>query len=153
MKKLTIILFLLSSVASYSKIKVSVFKNMRFENMNSTNLKRSIVGKGILEIQSDEEDFGKIIELTFVDQSIMTNGRHSVIIKKIQPEEKYREKFAIDSKILHIEFTGVLNQRRIKRGINDELIEGEYVGGLPIRMTVYEKGSFKIVAEKKEGEK
>ena len=64
MKKMMVfVLFLVFSMLSYSEIEVSVFENMKFENMNSRNLRRSIVGKGVLQIQADEEDFGKIIEL------------------------------------------------------------------------------------------
>lgn len=113
-KTVMFILFLILTTFSYSEIKVSIFENMKFENMNSTNLRRSIIGKGILEIQADEEDFGKVIELTFVDKSLMTNGRNPVMIRKISVDDKYK-KFILNSKITHIEFTAVLNQRRIDR--------------------------------------
>ena len=74
MKKIMLcMLFLLSSALSYSEVKISIFKNMKFENMNSTNLRNSIIGRGTLEIQADEEDFGKVVELTFVDKSL-SNG-------------------------------------------------------------------------------
>ena len=138
MKKAVIfVLFLILTTFSYSEIKVSIFENMKFENMNSTNLRRSIIGKGILEIQADEEDFGKIIELTFVDKSLMTNGRNAVLIRKITIDKKY-EKFVLNSKITHIEFTAVLNQRRImKENKPADIVEGDYVGGIPIMISVY----------------
>lgn len=136
-KTVMFILFLILTTFSYSEIKVSIFENMKFENMNSTNLRRSIIGKGILEIQADEEDFGKIIELTFVDKSLMTNGRNAVLIRKITIDKKY-EKFVLNSKITHIEFTAVLNQRRImKENKPADIVEGDYVGGIPIMISVY----------------
>ena len=136
-KTVMFILFLILTTFSYSEIKVSIFENMKFENMNSTNLRRSIIGKGILEIQVDEEDFGKIIELTFVDKSLMTNGRNAVLIRKITIDKKY-EKFVLNSKITHIDFTAVLNQRRIKKENKPvDIVEGEYVGGIPIMISVY----------------
>ena len=136
-KTVMFILFLILTTFSYSEIKVSIFENMKFENMNSTNLRRSIIGKGILEIQADEEDFGKIIELTFVDKSLMTNGRNAVLIRKITIDKKY-EKFVLNSKITHIEFTAVLNQRRIKKENKPaDIVEGDYVGGIPIMISVY----------------
>lgn len=138
MKKMMVfVLFLVFSMLSYSEIEVSVFENMKFENMNSRNLRRSIVGKGVLQIQADEEDFGKIIELTFVEKSIMTNGKNPVMIRKITVEDKYK-KFVLNSKITHIEFTAVLNQRRImKENKPAEIVEGDYVGGIPIMVSVY----------------
>ena len=136
-KTVMFILFLILTTFSYSEIKVSIFENMKFENMNSTNLRRSIIGKGILEIQADEEDFGKVIELTFVDKSLMTNGRNAVLIRKITIDKKY-EKFVLNSKITHIEFTAVLNQRRIKKENKPaDIVEGDYVGGIPIMISVY----------------
>ncbi len=138
MKKMMVfVLFLVFSMLSYSEIEVSVFENMKFENMNSRNLRRSIVGKGVLQIQADEEDFGKIIELTFVEKSIMTNGKNPVVIRKITVEDKYK-KFVLNSKITHIEFIAVLNQRRImKENKPAEIVEGDYVGGIPIMVSVY----------------
>lgn len=135
------ILFLILTTFSFSEVKVSVFENMRFENMNSRNLKRSIVGKGILEIQADEEDFGKTIELTFVEKSLMTNGKNAVLIRKITVDDKYK-KFVLDSKITHIEFTAVFNQRRIKQENKDaDIVEGDYVGGIPIMISIYKGDS------------
>lgn len=138
MKKAVIfILFLIFTTLSYSEIEVSIFENMKFENMNSQNLRRSIVGKGVLEIQADEEDFGKIIELTFVDKSVMTNGKNPVVVRKITVDKKY-EKFVLNSKITHIEFTAVLNQRRIKKENKPaDIVEGDYVGGIPIMISIY----------------
>ena len=152
MKKIILtILFLFLTAISYAEIKVSVFENMRFENMNSTNLRKSIVGRGTLEIQADEEDFGKIIELTFVDKSIMTNGRNAVLIRKINIEEKYK-KFVITSKIIHVDFTAVLNQRRIKKENKPaDVIEGEYIGGIPIMVSVYDKDAIKVPMKGKMG--
>lgn len=136
-KTFMFILFLLLTTFSFSEVKVSVFENMKFEKMNSRNLRTSIVGKGILEIQADEEDFGKVIELTFVDKSLMTNGKNAVLIRKIEVEDKYK-KFVLNSKITHIEFTAVLNQRRIKQENKDaEIVEGDYVGGIPIMISIY----------------
>lgn len=140
-KTVMFVLFLVLTTFSFSEVKVSVFENMRFENMNSRNLKRSIVGKGILEIQADEEDFGKIIELTFVEKSLMTNGKNAVLIRKITVDDKYK-KFVLNSKITHIEFTAVLNQRRIKQENKDaEIVEGDYVGGIPIMISIYKGDS------------
>ena len=136
-KTFMFILFLLLTTFSFSEVKVSVFENMKFEKMNSRNLRTSIVGKGILEIQADEEDFGKVIELTFVDKSLMTNGKNAVLIRKITVDDKYK-KFVLNSKITHIEFTAVLNQRRIKQENKDaDIVEGEYVGGIPIMVSIY----------------
>lgn len=140
-KTVMFVLFLVLTTFSFSEVKVSVFENMRFENMNSRNLKRSIVGKGILEIQADEEDFGKIIELTFVEKSLMTNGKNAVLIRKITIDDKYK-KFVLNSKITHIEFTAVLNQRRIKQENKDaDIVEGDYVGGIPIMISIYKGDS------------
>lgn len=149
-KTFMFILFLLLTTFSFSEVKISVFENMKFENMNSRNLRRSIIGKGILEIQADEEDFGKIIELTFVDKSLMTNGKNAVLIRKIEVEDKYK-KFVLKSKITHIEFTSILNQRRIKQENKDtDIVEGEYVGGIPIMISIYD-GKNEVKANNKVG--
>lgn len=59
------------------------------------------------------------------------------MIRKIEVEDKYK-KFVLNSKITHIEFTAVLNQRRIKAESKPaDVVEGKYVGGIPIMISVY----------------
>lgn len=144
MKKLYIlVLMLVVTIFSYSEIKISIYEHMKFNDINTTDLKDNIIGIGTLQIQADEEDFGKELEFVFVKKGMMTN-RQNVIpvenfsIDKRELDDKKNNKIIIDSKTRLIKFYAVLDRRKISRKrMRDEMIEGEYVGAMPIMVSIY----------------
>lgn len=142
MKKImSILIFLLCTVNLFAEIKISIFQHMKFEEMNTRSIKNRIIGTGILEIQADEEDYGKIIELTFVEKGLMTNGKNRLDIEKFIVEKEYEDSFIIDRKTTKIKFYGIVDKRELDRKsiTQADMVQGEYVGALPIMISVYEK--------------
>lgn len=142
MKKImSILIFLLCTVNLFAEIKISIFQHMKFEEMNTRSIKNRIIGTGILEIQADEEDYGKIIELTFVEKGLMTNGKNRLDIEKFIVEKEYEDSSIIDRKTTKIKFYGIVDKRELDRKsiTQADMVQGEYVGALPIMISVYEK--------------
>lgn len=142
MKKImSILIFLLCTVNLFAEIKISIFQHMKFEEMNTRSIKNRIIGTGILEIQADEEDYGKIIELTFVEKGLMTNGKNRLDIEKFIVEKEYEDSFIIDRKTTKIKFYGIVDKGELDRKsiTQADMVQGEYVGALPIMISVYEK--------------
>lgn len=142
MKKIvSVLIFLLCTVNLFAEIKISIFQHMKFEEMNTRSIKNRVVGTGILEIQADEEDFGKVVELTFVEKGLMTNGKNRLDIEKFIVEKEYEDSFIIDRKTTKIKFYGIVDKRELDRKsiTQADMVQGEYVGALPIMISVYEK--------------
>lgn len=138
MKLKLLILFLVLTVVSYSKIEVKVFEHMKFNEINSTDLKEAVVGKGVLQIEADKEDFGKVIEFTFVDKGIMTNGRNPIRVRNFKLADEKDEKIVIDRKTKQVEFYAVIDKRKIqKKGVEANMLEGKYIGVMPIMVKIY----------------
>lgn len=147
MKKISlIIIFILISTFTFGEIKVGVHKHMKFRQLNTRSMGQNIVGEGVIEITADEEDFGKVIELTFLKEGMMTNGRNVIPVENFSVEERF-EKFVIKSKTTLIRCFATLDKRKIgKRRIAPEMLEGDYRGAMPVMIAVYGKE----VEEKKE---
>ncbi len=138
MKLKLFIIFLVFTVVSYSKIEVRVFEHMKFNEINSTDLKEAVVGKGILQIEAEEEDFGKIIEFTFVEKGVMTNGKNPIQVEKFGFADKKDEKIVIDRKSKQVEFYAVIDKRKIgRKRLEANILEGKYIGAMPIMIKVY----------------
>lgn len=144
MKKIFIlILMFVITILSYSEIKISIYEHMKFNDINTTDLKDSIVGVGTLQIQADEEDFGKELEFIYVKKGMMTNRQNIIpidnfTIDKRELDDKRNNKMIIDRKTKLVKFYAVLDRRKISRKrMNDEIIEGKYVGAMPIMVSIY----------------
>lgn len=138
MKLKLFIIFLVFTVVSYSKIEVRVFEHMKFNEINSTDLKEAVIGKGILQIEAEEEDFGKIIEFTFVEKGVMTNGKNPIQVEKFGLADKKDEKIVIDRKSKQVEFYAVIDKRKIgRKRLEADILEGKYIGAMPIMIKVY----------------
>ena len=102
MKRLSIfVMFILISIIALGEIKVGVHKHMKFKQLNTRSIGQNIVGEGVIEITADEEDFGKVVELTFLKDGMMTNGKNIIPVENFSVEERF-EKFIIKSKTILI---------------------------------------------------
>ena len=121
MKKfLVVILLNLISIMAHAEIKISIYEHMKFRDINVTDLKDSIIGEGILQIQADEEDFGKELEFVFVKKGMMTNRQNIIPIDNFtidmtELDDKRTNKIIIDRKTRLVKFYATLDRRKISR--------------------------------------
>lgn len=135
-----ICIFLIFTIKSYSEIRISIYKHMKFKEVNTRSIGQNIVGMGILELYADEEDFGKIVTINFHDKGYMTNRKHWIEVQNLSVEDKDKE-FVINQKTKQIKFYGTIDKKKIDRNIQDiDIIEGEYIGATPIILSIYAKG-------------
>lgn len=133
-----LILFLIINIVSFSEIEVKIFKHLTFKEINSTDMRESVVGKGILQIEAEEEDYGKIVEFVFVEKGVMTNGKTPIQVEKFNLCDKDDERIVIDRKTKQVEFYAVVDKRKIgKRAIDANILEGKYIGVMPIAVNIY----------------
>lgn len=133
-----LIMFFTISILSYSEIEVKVFKDLTFQEINSTDMREAVVGKGVLQIEAEKEDYGKVIEFVFVEKGVMTNGKTPIQVEKFGLFDKDDEKITIDRKTRQVEFYAVVDKRKIgKKMVDAKLLEGKYVGVMPIMINIY----------------
>lgn len=133
-----LMMFFTISILSYSEIEVKVFKDLTFQEINSTDMREAVVGKGILQIEAEKEDYGKVIEFVFVEKGVMTNGKTTIQVEKFGLSDKDDERITIDRKTRQVEFYAVVDKRKIgKKMVDAKLLEGKYVGVMPIMINIY----------------
>ena len=133
-----IVYFILVTLA-YAEIKIKIFEPIRFDDIVNETWGREIsVETGIIEITSDnlEEDSGKKIVFTFPKKGVMTNRKKWIEIKEYQLENKDRE-VIINNKVQHIKLYALLNKKKIDNGEDPTIIEGDYIGFIPIVISQY----------------
>lgn len=134
-----IILYFILVTLAYAEIKIKIFEPIRFDDIVNETWGREIsVGTGIIEITSDnlEEDSGKKIVFTFPKKGVMTNRKKWIEIKEYQLENKDRE-VIINNKVQHIKLYALLNKKKIDNGEDPTIIEGDYIGFIPIVISQY----------------
>lgn len=147
-KNLYFSIFFIVSLISYSEIKLKIHEPIRFENINTSLSKDVIVGKGSIEIYTDnlEEDYGKKIAIKFPETGLMTNMKRWLKIEKFMVEEKDRNLIIQNERVL-VDVYAFLSRKNINDGrMEATFIEGEYTGYLPLIVSEYSK----IVNETKE---
>ena len=135
------------SVPSFSKVEISIFEPIRFKYFNTKMLGTDkIVGEGIIQITTDnkEEDYGKKLTFDFPKSGLMTNRKKWVKIEKYHLELPEKE-MIITQETEHIKFYAILDRRDIDKGEEAEIIEGDYVGYVPIIVSQYSKLPVKVI--------
>lgn len=136
---IVIFLFIFLSSAVFGQIKAGIHEHMKFRQLNTRSIGQNVVGEGVIEITAEEEDFGKIIEITFVKNGVLTNGKNAVQVENFSVEERF-EKFEIKNKTTLIKCFATIDKRKISRKkIDSIMLEGEYKGVMPLMIAVYEK--------------
>uniref|UniRef100_UPI003AF15D5F hypothetical protein n=1 Tax=Cetobacterium sp. TaxID=2071632 RepID=UPI003AF15D5F len=89
MKFVIFILLSILSIPSFSQIKLKIHEPMRFENINTTSMTDIVVGKGMIEIYTDdlENDYGKKLTFKFPEKGLMTNKKRWLKIEKYMMED------------------------------------------------------------------
>lgn len=147
MKKIVTILnmILLCSFA-YGKVSVKIHEPIRFQPHNIRSISNSkLVGKGTLEISTDNEieDLGKKIVFSFIDSGVMTNKKNWIKVEKYQLKNQKKEVLITKKREL-IDVYAIVDKSQFKNYQEAERIEGEYVGRLPIVLSLYSTQSKEV---------
>lgn len=146
-KKLLVAGVFLLSIPSFAKIEVSIFEPIRFKYFNTRDLgSDKIVGEGIIQIFTDnkEEDIGKKLVFDFPKSGLLTNRKKWVKIEKYHLELPDKE-MIITQETEHIKFYAILDKRDIDKGEEADIIEGNYIGYVPIIVSQYSKLPVEII--------
>lgn len=142
MKRIGIILlFMLNSIMAFSEIGIKIFEPIRFkEVITNTISSEEVIGEGVLEIATDnlKEDKGKKLKFYFPKKGLITNRKKWVKIKEYRLETKNND-FIVTKEVEYVKIYAVLNKRDIDNGEEAEIIEGEYIGYVPIIVSQYGK--------------
>ncbi|MGL5581386.1 MAG: hypothetical protein ACRDCE_10550 [Cetobacterium sp.] len=135
------ILFMMLSNFLFAEINVEVYKNMSFDPLSTRGNKNIAVGVGILEVQAEDEDIGKKIKFDFFKDMEISNGKNTILIKRLSVEERYQS-FIVQKKITHVKFYGIIDKKELSKN-NDipDIIEGKYIGETPIIYSIFSKSS------------
>lgn len=141
MKKLILLLMIVINSFSFAKINIKIFEPIRFNDVITNTInKDEVIGEGILEIYTDdlEMDLGKKLKFYFPKKGLMTNRKKWVKIKEYKLEKRYDD-FIITKEREQIKIIAILNKRDIDNGEEAEIIQGEYIGYVPIIVSQYSK--------------
>lgn len=139
MKKTLFALLSILSIPSFSEIKLKIHEPMRFENINTTSMSDIIIGKGTIEVYTDEleKDLGKKLTFKFPEKGLMTNKKRWLKIEKYMMEESEKN-IIIENERRLINIYAVIDRATLNDGITEaKFLEGEYVGYLPIIVSQY----------------
>lgn len=141
MKKLLILLFLLIKNISFSEIDIKIFQPIRFKEISTKGVDSDkIIGSGILEISTDnlEIDKDKKLKFNFPKKGLITNRKKWVKIDEYKLETVNND-FIVTKKIEQIKIFAVLNKQDIDNGEEADIIEGDYIGYVPIIVSQYSR--------------
>lgn len=140
MKKIfCILIYCIFGILTYAEITIKIFEPIRFDDVvNETFGKTISVGTGIIEISTDnlDEDLGKKIVFSFPEKGLMTNRKKWIEIEKYQLENKDRE-ITITGKVQQIKLYALLDKKSIDKNEEPNIIEGDYIGFIPIVISQY----------------
>lgn len=139
--KNNILLFLILSNISYSKIDIKMTEPMVFKRLNTEVLGTKVLAKGIIEVSTDnkEEDYGKLLKFLFPKVGFITNKKHWLKVEGFYIE-KDKDEHIITKDREQINFYGVIDRKNIgKWDLAPEVVEGDYVGYIPINIVQYGK--------------
>ncbi|WP_300341572.1 hypothetical protein [Fusobacterium sp.] len=135
-----IFMFLLYTL-TFSEITVKISEPIRFKDLNTKSLGEDyIVGEGAFEVSTDneEKDIGKKIIFRFPETGFMTNRKNNIKIAKYAMETEDKS-MIISTKREIVKFYALVDRREIGRNKDPKIVEGEYVGYVPIIFSLYEK--------------
>ncbi|WP_294064812.1 hypothetical protein [uncultured Fusobacterium sp.] len=138
MKKCLLLFFLtILSTSIFAKVEIKILEPLRYEYFNTRMLQaEEIAGYGILEITAKKEDFGKKLVFSFPKSGLMTNMKKWIKVQEYGMELPNKE-LIITQETEHVKFYALLNKRDIDNGEDAKIIEGEYIGYVPIIVSQY----------------
>lgn len=140
-EKIMISMFFSLGIVSYSEVSIKIHEPMRFENINMTTISDAVVGKAVIEISTDdlENDYGKRLIFKFPESGLMTNKKRWLKIKKYMMENSDKN-IVLENKRRLVNIYAIIDRKTINDGkIDAKILEGEYVGYLPLVISQYSK--------------
>lgn len=148
-KNIFVLLYLLLMVpllimlprTALAEVSVKISEPIRFKDVNTNSLGEDyILGEGSLEISTDneKEDIGKKIVFTFPEGGMLSNKKNNIRVKKYSLETEDKS-MIISTKKEIIKFFAIADRKEIERNKDPQIIEGEYVGKVPIVLSLYKK--------------
>ena len=127
------------TMTTYSEIRLKIHEPIRFENINTKAVGDVVVGKGSIEVFSDnlEVDQNKKFVFKFPKKGLITNKKRWVKIDKYIMEDSEKT-FKLTSEKKIVKIYAVIERRKLNdQFINAEDLEGEYIGYIPIIVEQY----------------
>lgn len=140
-KKLIILMTILLSNLVFGEVEVKIHEPIRFNTYNTRGITRNkIVGVGSLEISTDDEkkDIGKKIVFRFNDNSLMTNRKRIIKVEKISLDNQENEMVITKTREL-VKIYVIIDKGQLNNEFNAEKLEGEYIGNIPLVLSLYKK--------------
>lgn len=128
---------------SYSDIKIKIYEPIRFKNVNVKAIGDLVVGEGSLEISTDnlEADLNKKLIFRFPDKGAMTNKKRWIEIEKYMMDKNEKD-LIITSKKRIVKIYALLRRDKLKKyGDDASIVEGEYIGRVPIYVEQYSQAT------------
>ncbi|MGL5459973.1 MAG: hypothetical protein ACRDBY_10195 [Cetobacterium sp.] len=141
LKKIMLFIFFLVGLISYGEVSIKIHEPMRFENINMTTISDVVVGKAVVEVSTDdfENDYGKKLIFKFPESGLMTNKRRWLKIEKYMMEDSDKN-IILENKRKLVNIYAIIDRKTINDGkIDAKILEGEYVGYLPLIVSQYSK--------------
>lgn len=143
MIKKIIFSFMFINLITFGEIHIKIFQPLRFNNVNTRSVSESdsVIGEGILEISTDnlKKDEGKELAFLFPQKGLMTNRKKWVKIDSYYMDLKDK-KLIIDRETVQVKFYAKLDRDNFRKpGEDPEIVEGDYIGYVPIIVSQYSK--------------
>lgn len=133
--------FLVVSQISFSKIEIKVVEPMTFKRLNSEALGSKVIAKGVIEISTNdkENDYGKLLKFLFPKIGYLTNRKHWIKVEGFYIE-KDDDELVLRKEKEQVNFYGIIDRKNIgKWDFPPEVLEGNYIGYIPIDVAQYSK--------------
>lgn len=130
---------IISSLA-FGEVHIKIHEPIRFKDLNTRSLERDyLVGEGSFEVYTDneQEDIGKKIVFRFPEVGYMTNKKNTIKIDKYSMETD-ENSMIVSTKREIVKFYALVNRREIGKNKEPRVVEGEYVGYVPVVFSLYE---------------
>lgn len=130
----------LISSLTFGEVNIKIHEPIRFKDLNTRSLERDyLVGEGSFEVYTDneKEDIGKKIIFRFPETGYMSNRKNTIKIDKYNMETE-KNSMIISTKREIVKFYALVNRREIVKNRDPKVIEGEYIGYVPVIFSLYE---------------
>lgn len=150
MKKYVLFFLISLSISTFAKVEIKILEPLRFEYFNTRMLQaEKIAGYGTLEITAKKEDFGKKLVFDFPKSGLMTNRKKWVKVEEYGMELPNKE-LLVTQETEHVKFYALLDKKDIDKGEDASIIEGEYIGYVPIIVSQYSQLPEETISQPKE---
>lgn len=138
-KHMILIAFMAIFLQVMGEIKAKIVEPLRFRDINQTEIgPNQVIAVSHIEVYTNdkEKDIGKRITFKFPNFINMTNRKKWIKVERVGMDRRDNEIILENEREL-VKIYAILDRRELDKGEDIEIIEGEYVGQLPLVMGVY----------------